>query len=226
MNFFSELRRRNIYKVAVAYVIVAWLLIQAALILFPTFEAPPWVLKVFVTAIMLGFPVALILAWAFELTPEGLKRTEDVDLATGRALELDPRFYLPHYVLGWIEMKRGTNYAKVIEEYRLAQTMESQPILTAALRYAYARNGQKDKAMEMLDELNPLARGRFVSPSWQALIYLGPGENSQAIDWLEKAYEERSPWLDWLKVEPLFDPLRSGPRFQALYKKMNFRRER
>jgi TolB-like protein/Flp pilus assembly protein TadD len=78
-SFFAELKRRNVYKVAVAYAIVAWLLIQAASILFPTFDAPPWVMKVFVAAIILGFPVALILAWAFELTPEGIKRAEDVD---------------------------------------------------------------------------------------------------------------------------------------------------
>ncbi len=77
-NFFAELKRRNVYKVAVAYAFVAWLLIQAASILFPTFEAPGWVMKVFVTIVFLGFPVALILAWAFELTPEGIKRTEDV----------------------------------------------------------------------------------------------------------------------------------------------------
>ena len=77
-SFFAELKRRNVYKVAVAYVIVGWLLLQAASILFPTFEAPAWVMKVFVSVIILGFPVALILAWAFELTPEGIKRAEDV----------------------------------------------------------------------------------------------------------------------------------------------------
>ena len=77
-NFFAELKRRNVYKVAVAYAVVGWLLLQAASILFPTFEAPSWVMKVFVSVIILGFPVALILAWAFELTPEGIKRTEDV----------------------------------------------------------------------------------------------------------------------------------------------------
>ena len=76
--FFIELKRRKVYRVAVAYAIVAWLLIQAASILFPTFEAPSWVMKVFVTAIILGFPVALILAWAFELTPEGIRRAEEV----------------------------------------------------------------------------------------------------------------------------------------------------
>jgi TolB-like protein/Flp pilus assembly protein TadD len=78
-EFFAELKRRNVYKVAVAYAVVAWLLIQAASILFPTFEAPGWVMKVFVTIIAAGFPIALILAWAFELTPEGLKRTEFAD---------------------------------------------------------------------------------------------------------------------------------------------------
>src|SRR5438094_1773636 len=77
-TFFTELKRRKVYRVAVAYAIVAWLLIQAGSILFPTFEAPPWVMKVFVTAVILGFPVALILAWAFELTPEGIKRAEEV----------------------------------------------------------------------------------------------------------------------------------------------------
>src|SRR6059058_3108499 len=77
-TFLTELKRRKVYRVAVAYAIVAWLLIQAASILFPTFEAPLWVMKVFVTAVILGFPVALILAWAFELTPEGLRRSEEV----------------------------------------------------------------------------------------------------------------------------------------------------
>jgi len=92
-NFFAELKRRNVYKVAIAYAIVAWLLLQAASILFPTFEAPPWTMKVFVAVIALGFPIALVLAWAFELTPEGIKRTEDVDLSksirrkTGRKLD-------------------------------------------------------------------------------------------------------------------------------------------
>ena len=77
-NFFAELKRRNVYKVAVAYAVVAWLLIQAASILFPTFEAPPWVMKVFVAVIVLGFPIALVFSWAFEITPEGIKRESEV----------------------------------------------------------------------------------------------------------------------------------------------------
>src|SRR5437899_2842975 len=77
-TFLTELKRRKVYRVAVAYAIAAWLLIQAASILFPTFEACPWVMKCLFTAVILGVPVALILAWAFELTPEGLRRSEEV----------------------------------------------------------------------------------------------------------------------------------------------------
>jgi hypothetical protein len=78
-NFFAELKRRNIYKVAVAYAVVAWLLVQVTTQVFPIFEIPNWALRLIVLAIIVGFPIALVMAWAFELTPEGLKRTEDVD---------------------------------------------------------------------------------------------------------------------------------------------------
>src|SRR5206468_1438386 len=78
-NFFAELKRRNIYKVAVAYVVVAWLSIQAASILFPTFEAPSWVMKVFVAVLVLGFPIVLTFSWAFEITPEGIKCESEVE---------------------------------------------------------------------------------------------------------------------------------------------------
>jgi len=77
-NFFSELKRRNVYKVAVAYAVVSWLLIQVATQVFPFFEIPNWAVRLVVLLLILGFPVALVLAWAFELTPEGIKRTEEV----------------------------------------------------------------------------------------------------------------------------------------------------
>src|SRR6266550_8697165 len=78
-RFFAELKRRNVYKVAIAYGVVAWLLIQVATQVFPFFEIPNWVVRLVVLVIIIGFPVALIIAWAFELTPEGLKRTETAD---------------------------------------------------------------------------------------------------------------------------------------------------
>jgi TolB-like protein/Tfp pilus assembly protein PilF len=91
-TFFAELKRRNVYKVAVAYAVLAWLLIQVATQVFPFFEIPNWGVRLIVLFIVIGFPIALILAWAFELTPEGIKRAEDVDLSksiapkTGRKL--------------------------------------------------------------------------------------------------------------------------------------------
>jgi len=83
-NFFAELKRRNVYKVAVAYAVVGWLLVQVTTQIFPIFEIPNWALRLIVLAIIIGFPIALVMAWAFELTPEGIKRTEDVDLAQVR----------------------------------------------------------------------------------------------------------------------------------------------
>src|ERR1700675_2571069 len=80
-GFLGELKRRNVYKVAVAYAVVGWLLVQVATQVFPFFEIPNWASRLIVLAIIIGFPIALVIAWAFELTPEGLKRTEDVDLA-------------------------------------------------------------------------------------------------------------------------------------------------
>src|SRR5437870_9584942 len=77
-NFFSELKRRNVYKVAITYAVVGWLLVQAASILLPTFEAPTWVMKAFVVFLALGFVISVMISWAFEATPEGLKRTENV----------------------------------------------------------------------------------------------------------------------------------------------------
>jgi TolB-like protein len=76
---FAELKRRNVYKVAVAYAVVGWLLIQVATQVFPFFEIPNWAVRLVVLLIAIGFPVALVLAWAFELTPEGIKRTEVAD---------------------------------------------------------------------------------------------------------------------------------------------------
>jgi adenylate cyclase len=78
-NFFAELKRRNVYKVAVAYAVVAWLMIQAASIFFPAFDAPPWVMKIFIIVIIFGFPVALIFSWAFEITPEGIKLESEIE---------------------------------------------------------------------------------------------------------------------------------------------------
>ncbi|HEX8899227.1 MAG TPA: hypothetical protein VF751_11065, partial [Chthoniobacterales bacterium] len=92
-NFFGELRRRNVYRVAVAYGIVAWLIIQIATQTFPFLEIPNWCVRLVIVLLVLGFPIAMILAWAYELTPEGIRRTETVPLEesvarkTGRKID-------------------------------------------------------------------------------------------------------------------------------------------
>jgi TolB-like protein/Tfp pilus assembly protein PilF len=78
-NFFAELKRRNVYKVAVAYAVVGWLLVQVATQVFPFLEIPKWVVRLVIALVVIGFPIALVIAWAFEATPEGIKRTEVAD---------------------------------------------------------------------------------------------------------------------------------------------------
>jgi fucose permease len=78
-NFFAELKRRNVYKVAVAYAVVSWLLIQVATQVFPFFNIPNWAVRLVVLLLIIGFPAALIFSWAFEITPEGIKRESEVE---------------------------------------------------------------------------------------------------------------------------------------------------
>src|SRR5712692_2919736 len=89
-SFFSELKRRRVYSVAVAYVVVAWLLIQVATQVFPFFNIPNWVVRLVVLLAFIGFPIAVVCSWAFEMTPEGIKLEGDVDRRitrkTGRKL--------------------------------------------------------------------------------------------------------------------------------------------
>ena len=77
-KLFEDLKRRNVFRVGAAYAIVGWLLVEVASVLLPAFHAPEWVFQIFTILVGLGFPIALMLAWAFELTPEGIKRDKDM----------------------------------------------------------------------------------------------------------------------------------------------------
>ena len=93
MSLFTELKRRNVFRVGVAYAAIAWLLVQVADVVFPLFGAPDWVLHILVVVLLLGLPVAVVFAWVFELTPQGVKREKDIDRSasitrsTGRKLD-------------------------------------------------------------------------------------------------------------------------------------------
>jgi adenylate cyclase len=100
-SLFSELRRRHVFRVAGAYGVVAWLIIQAASIAFPAFGAPAWVLQVAITLAVLGFPIALVLAWAFELTPDGVRRADTLN-ASGKPTPTRARSVLNARAAGWL----------------------------------------------------------------------------------------------------------------------------
>src|SRR5213594_942566 len=78
-NFLAELKRRNVYKVAVAYAVVGWLSVQIATQVFPFLEIPNWIVRLVIALVVIGFPIALVIAWAFEITPQGIERTEIAD---------------------------------------------------------------------------------------------------------------------------------------------------
>ena len=87
MSFFNELKRRNVFKVGISYVVTAWILLQVVDIVLENITAPGWVMQVFMLAMVIGFPLALIFAWAFEITPEGVKLEKDVDRSKSIARE-------------------------------------------------------------------------------------------------------------------------------------------
>src|SRR3954452_3654247 len=89
-NFFAELKRRKVYRVAIGYAVVAWLLIQVATQVFPFLDVPNWAIRLVILLLALGFPIALVLAWAFDITPQGVKRTEDLPGAPARPAATPP----------------------------------------------------------------------------------------------------------------------------------------
>jgi len=88
-RFLSELKRRKVYRVAIAYAVAAWLVAQVVTQIFPVFEVSQWALRSMIVLLIAGFPIALILAWAFDITPEGIKRTDRVDLTQAQARRVE-----------------------------------------------------------------------------------------------------------------------------------------
>jgi TolB-like protein len=137
-------------------------------------------------------------------------------------LEMELNFSLAHYDLGLAYVQTAL-FEDAISEFERAMALSGRNSeMLAGLGYAYARSGRKEEALGILGELKLLSQERYLSPSVMAELYMGLDERDQAFVWLEKCYEERSPWLSYLKVEPRFDRLRSDPRFQSLLRRMNF----
>jgi len=140
-----------------------------------------------------------------------------------KTLELDSNFGHAHRLLGEAFGKRGMFEEGIAEMQKaLALSGGSRAYYLAQLAKAYALSGRSGEALKILDELTELAQRKYVAPTNFAIIYIGLGKKDLAFDWLEKAYEERSSFLTELKVEPMFDSLRSDPRFQDMLRRMNF----
>ena len=137
-----------------------------------------------------------------------------------KALELDANFYIAHLTLGWTDIEAG-KFSAAIPELEKARAMDAPPFVTGFLGYAYAAAGERARAEALIAELNQMSSRRFVSPFCTGIIYLGLGDQRRALDGLEKAYEVRSQWLATLKVDRVFDPLRSDRRFIELLKKVH-----
>ena len=134
-------------------------------------------------------------------------------------LEMDPNYMLAHYNLGRAYSQKGL-YEESAEALLRARSLSGSPFIAAELGYVYAAAGRGGEAREVLRELKEEAARSYVDPYLIAIIHTGLGERAQAFEWLDRAFEDRSTWMPWIKVEPKFDGLRSDPRFQDLIQRV------
>ena len=136
-----------------------------------------------------------------------------------KTVELDPSFVRAHLYLGWTYEAKGM-FNEAIAEYETARALDDSPVIAASLAHVLAVAGRKEEALKLLSELNDLSQRRYVSAYDLALIHTGLGENDRAFQFLEKAYQERSSALSWLRVDQRLDKLRSDPRFSELQRRV------
>ena len=136
-----------------------------------------------------------------------------------RTIEIDANFYFTHAVLGLTYHVTG-KFDDAIHHLRTAVSTSDIPFVTSILGFALARSGQADEARQILAAYVEQSDQKYISPCAFCLIYIGLDEIETAMDWLDKAWEERSVQLVWLKTEPVFDSLRSEPRFKRVLKLM------
>jgi TolB-like protein/Tfp pilus assembly protein PilF len=146
------------------------------------------------------------------------RRYDQAISALRKALDLFPDDMQAHIDLGKTYLQKGL-YEQAVAEFN-SITDAHTPFRLMSLACAHAMAGRRDEAREALDELREQSRQRYTSPGDFAVVYAALGEREQAFLWLEKAFDERDSWMPYLKVEPLFDPLRSDPRFQDLQRRV------
>jgi tetratricopeptide (TPR) repeat protein len=135
---------------------------------------------------------------------------------------MDPTYEWAHLILGQSYEQKGQFDIAISELRRAAELSHDSPLMVSALAHAYAVSGHHAEAQKLLAQLSAESQKQYVSPFYIAIVYTGLGKNDLAVDWLEKAYEDRSNGLVFLRVEPELDALRGNPRFLALQRKLNF----
>lgn len=137
-----------------------------------------------------------------------------------KALQLDPNFAPAHVLLSFSYVQMGMYAEAVAASEKAIGLSGGVPLPLASLGYAHAMAGNRDEALRVLEQLTELSQQRHVTAGIVALVYVGLGEKDQAFEWLEKAAEEHSGYLTYLKTEPLMDGLRSDPRFDNLLRRI------
>ena len=164
-------------------------------------------------------PLSLVIGTDLNV-PDYLAREYDRSIEQSRkVLQFDPSFFLAHYTVGWASIQKR-DFTTAVTELQKSRSIEDKPWIIGTLGYAYAASGDTVRARAVLKELSQLAEHRQVSTFWLAMIHMALGEGDQAFQLLDRCYEERSPWLAWLKADPALDPLRSDPRFADLLRRM------
>jgi tetratricopeptide (TPR) repeat protein len=139
-----------------------------------------------------------------------------------KTLELDPNFGPAYYFRGLAYSKKSMCREGMAEFDKLIAIAPVNPGALTGLGYGYAVTGRRADARKVLDKLNELSKHEYVSPVWRAKIYAGLEEKDRAFEWLEKAYEDRSiVTVGYIKPNPMFDPLRSDPRYADLLRRTN-----
>ena len=133
---------------------------------------------------------------------------------------MDPNFVPAHFFLGLAYVQKSL-FKKAIPEFKKAKTLFGEStLMEVGLGYAYAASGKRDPAQKVLDRLRRMSKRMYVPSYYIAAINADLGEKDQMFNWLEKGYEERDMRLVFLKVDPIWDSVRSDPRFKALLKKV------
>jgi tetratricopeptide (TPR) repeat protein len=161
-------------------------------------------------------PLSLIISVAIGWAHYMARRYDESIEQLRRTVELDPNYPMTYWILGRLLREMGHYEQAIAEGEKGVKLSGGSPLMNAALAQTFAVAGEREKAMQILDELTNLAKQKYVPAYFFAGIHMGLREHDRALECLEKAYEEHSHWLIYLHIDPSMDGLRSNPRFQGL----------